>query len=157
MIRFTELTHEADMAAETTLTLSYEERTRSRQRVTLDNGADAGLFIERGRVLNHGDVLCSEEGDTVMIKAAEEKVSTAYGRDSIQLMYACYHLGNRHVALQIGQGWIRYQQDHVLDAMVKQRGLTVVNETAAFAPESGAYQSGVHHHGHSGHGHGHTH
>ena len=62
---------------------------------------------------------------------------------------ACYHLGNRHVALQIGEGWVRYQHDHVFDAMVTGLGLNVIVEQAPFEPEAGAYSQGhAHHHDH---------
>ena len=81
----------------------------------------------------------------VKIAAAAEKVSTASCSDQFLLSRACYHLGNRHVALQIGPGWVRYLEDHVLDEMVNGLGLEVVNEHAQFEPESGAY-SGHHHH-----------
>lgn len=143
MIRFTEINRSGNKA-KTTLTLDYEARTKSRLLVTLDNGTKAGLFLERGVVLKQGDILSSKQGNSVMIKAAKEKVSTAHGSTQKELLLACYHLGNRHVSLEIGEGWIRYQHDHVLDDMVRQLGLRVINEIAPFAPESGAYQSGVH-------------
>ena len=61
---------------------------------------------------------------------------------------ACYHLGNRHVPLQITQYWVRYAHDHVLDAMIRDLGLLVDHEEAPFEPESGAYSGGGHHHHH---------
>ena len=157
MIKFTEINRSKN-ETKTTLTLCYEARIKSRLLVTLDNGTKAGLFLERGVVLKQGDILSSKQGYSVMIKAAGEKVSTAYGSTQKELLLACYHLGNRHVSLEIGDGWVRYQHDHVLDDMVKQLGLTVINETAPFAPESGAYQSGVHqHHAHKENHHDHLH
>jgi urease accessory protein len=63
---------------------------------------------------------------------------------------ACYHLGNRHVPLQVSEGWIRYLKDHVLDDMVVSLGLTITHEHAPFEPEVGAYH---HSHQHSGHHH----
>jgi len=143
MIRFTEINRSGN-EAKTTLTLCYEARTKSRLLVTLDNGVEAGLFLERGVVLKQGDILSSEQGTSVMIIAAREEVSTAHGSTQKMLHLACYHLGNRHVSLEIGDGWIRYQNDSVLDAMVRHLGLTVINEMAPFAPESGAYQFGSH-------------
>lgn len=154
MIRFTKL-DKLKTDADTTLTLSYEERTKSRLRVSLDNGADAGLFLARGIVLKEGDILSSELGETVLIKAAKENVSTVNGNTQKELLLAAYHLGNRHVSLQIGDGWLRYQHDHVLDDMVRQLGLFITNEMAAFAPESGAYQAGGHSHDGAHHDHQH--
>ena len=91
-----------------TLTLSYQSRTKSRLLAKLDNGEDVGLFLERGRVLRGGDVLTGQEGLGVLIIAAEEMVSVARTDDRLLLARACYHLGNRHVALQIEPGELRY-------------------------------------------------
>ena len=85
-----------------------------------------------------------------MVRAAQETVSTVYVTDALLLARAAYHLGNRHVLLQITADWLRYQHDHVLDDMIHQMGLDVVCEQAPFEPEAGAYSSG-------GHGHHHTH
>lgn len=131
----------------TLLTLPYERRMISRQRVTLDNGQDAGLFLPRGTILQEGDYLKAETGEMVVIKAADETVSTLYCDDPLQVARACYHLGNRHVQLQIAPGMIRYQHDHVLDDMLHGLGLHITVEQAPFKPEPGAY----------GGGHGHTH
>jgi len=153
MLRFT---HKTTAEAEITLTLSYELRQKSRQRVVLDNGEEAGLVLERGIILREGDCLASDEGDTVMIKTAKEAVSTVYCDDVLQKARACYHLGNRHVALQISEQFIRYQTDHVLDELCQRLGLEVLNEEAPFEPEPGAY--GDYGHGHSrGHEHPHGH
>ena len=89
------------------------------------------------------------------IEAASEDVSTVHHEDPVMLARAAYHLGNRHVPLQVGDGWLRYQHDHVLDDMVRGLGLAVKTETAPFEPEAGAYGGG---HGHShSHDHGHGH
>jgi urease accessory protein len=133
-------------AATTTLTLPFESRQKSRLRATLDDGTEVGLFLERGTVLRDGDVLRADNGTLVAVRAAPEDVSIAYTNDEHLLARACYHLGNRHVPLQIGHGWLRYQHDHVLDDMVAQLGLTVKFERAAFEPEAGAYG------GHATHG-----
>ncbi|MEZ5534578.1 MAG: urease accessory protein UreE [Thiolinea sp.] len=141
----------------TLLTLPYERRIISRQRVTLDDGTDAGLFLPRGTVLHEGDYLQAETGEVVLVKAAAEQVSSLYCDDPLLLARACYHLGNRHVPLQITQGMIRYQHDHVLDEMLHGLGLHVTVEQASFEPEPGAYGGGHgHSHGHS-HSHGHDH
>jgi len=140
-------------AADTSLTLPFEQRQRSRQRVSLDNGEEAGLYLERGTILRGGDRLQSDDGFTVEIKSAAETVSTIYCDEPRALARAAYHLGNRHVALQIGAGWVRYLHDHVLDAMVRGLGLEVIEEQAPFEPEAGAYHSHEQDHGHS-HAHG---
>nr|CAA6830398.1 MAG: Urease accessory protein UreE [uncultured Thiotrichaceae bacterium] len=142
----------------TLLTLPYERRIISRQRVTLDDGQDAGLFLPRGTILQDGDYLKAETGEVVVVKAADETVSTLYCEDPLQVARACYHLGNRHVQLQIAQGMIRYQHDHVLDDMLRGLGLHIVVEPAPFKPEPGAYGGGHgHSHDHDDHSHEHPH
>lgn len=131
-----------------TLSLAIDQRNKSRQKVTLDDGRQAGLFLPRGKVLRGGDLLQSTEGLVVQVRASEELVSTVYSDDALELARACYHLGNRHVPLQITRNWIRYQHDHVLDNMVAGLGLTVEAENAPFEPEAGAYQSDEHDHHH---------
>jgi urease accessory protein len=134
--------------ADATLTLCFEERQRSRLRTLLDNGAEAGLFLDRGQVLRDGDRLTTAGGVIIEVRAAPEPVSTVACADAVQLARAAYHLGNRHVALQVGDGWVRYRNDHVLDAMVRGLGLEVVREVAPFEPEGGAYGGHAHRHGH---------
>ena len=132
-----------------TLSLPIDQRTKSRLKVTLDDGRQAGLFLPRGKVLRGGDLLQSTEGLIVQVCAAAESVSTVHSEDTLALARVCYHLGNRHVPLQITSKWVRYQHDHVLDDMVAGLGLTVEVEQAPFEPEAGAYQStanGHHHH-----------
>lgn len=130
--------------AERRLLLPFGERSKSRLRAVLDNGEEAGLFLERGTILRGGDLLMADDGRVVEVQAADESVSTVHTGDSVQLARACYHLGNRHVALQIGPGWLRYQHDHVLDDMLRGFGLEVRVELAPFEPEGGAYVSHAH-------------
>ena len=137
----------ADLPAQATLTLPFEQRQKSRLRTRLDNGEEVGLFLPRGTVLRHGDRLRAADGRVVEVRAAPETVSTARTDDPLRLARAAYHLGNRHVALQLGPGWLRYLHDHVLDGMVRELGLEVIYEQAPFEPEAGAYGGG-HHHGH---------
>ena len=140
--------------ATTTLTLPFELRQKSRLRATLDNGAEAGLFMERGTLLRHGDLLRADSGEIIEVRAAPEEVSIARAADTLLLARACYHLGNRHVPLQIGDGWLRYLHDHVLDDLLVQMGLDVTFEQVPFEPEAGAYagqgqgHSHAHHHDH---------
>jgi len=139
--RFTQVIH-------ATLSLPIDMRIRSRARVALDDGREAGLFLSRGSLLRDGDLLRSEEGDIVKILAAKEKVSSVYSHDSLQLTKAAYHLGNRHIPLQIEDHFLRYQHDQVLDDMLIQMGMEVIIEFDSFEPEAGAYQQqiGVSHH-----------
>ena len=132
------------------LTLSFEYRQKSRQRVTLDSGEDAGVYLPRGIVLRNGDMLKADDQRIIRIIAAPESTSVVRSDDVLLLMRACYHLGNRHIPLQIEIQAVRYRHDHVLDDMVVSLGLQVEQEMAAFEPESGAYHShsGGHQHGH---------
>lgn len=144
MIRLTQrLTQAAPITA--TATLDVDTRIKSRVRIQLDDGRDAGLFLERGQLLRGGELLGDESGsEVVQIIAAAEQVSTAHCHDPLLLARACYHLGNRHVPLQIEGDWLRYQHDYVLDDMLRGFGLIVTVEQAPFEPEAGAYQSHAH-------------
>ena len=138
------------------LTLAYDFRKRSRQRVKLDDGRPVALLLPRGTLLRNGDRLRLGESEVVLVKAAPESVSTVTAADLVQLARVAYHLGNRHVPLQVGPGWLRYQHDHVLDAMVQGLGATVTPELAPFEPEGGAHSGAAEAHGHA-HSHHHTH
>ena len=149
MLKLIEIVAPTTTAVKHTLTLPYERRIISRQRVSLDQGGEAGLFLARGRSLQAGDILQAENGELVKVQAALETVSTLYCADSLLFARACYHLGNRHVPLEITAGRLRYLHDHVLDEMLAGFGLKIVVEQATFEPESGAYASGQGHAGHS--------
>ena len=131
------------------LTLPFAKRQKSRLRVSLDDKQEAALMLERGSVLRHGDLLQTDNGLIIEVRAANEEVAVISTKDSILLARACYHLGNRHIPLQIGEGWLRFQRDHVLEEMVKSLGLAVKHELSPFEPEGGAYG------GHSSHSHSH--
>ena len=128
------------------MTLPFELRQKSRQRTVLDDGSEIGLFLPRGSVLRGGDLLLSDNGSVILVQAAAESVSTVTAGDPHLLLRAAYHLGNRHVSLQIAANWLRYQHDHVLDDMVIKLGLEITIELATFEPESGAYHHGHHNH-----------
>ena len=131
-----------------TLTLPWHKRNRSRQRVVLDNGEEAGLFLERGTVLRGGDILGNDEGFAVEVVAATESLSIIVCDDALQLARLCYHLGNRHVDLQISAAAISYPHDHVLDEMIRGLGFSPQSCEVPFEPESGAYDDdGGHSHG----------
>ena len=137
---------------DTSVTLPLEQRVKARLRVMLDDGREAGLFLDRGPILRDGDLLAGEDGTLVQVLAAPEPVSVVKTDDARLLARACYHLGNRHTPLQILQGEVRYPQDHVLDNMLRGLGLEPDFATVPFEPEPGAYGE----HG-SNHAHGHSH
>ena len=127
--------------------LPFDRRQKSRQRLRLESGTEAALFLPADASLGHGDRLRSSDGRTVRVVAADEDVAAARTADPRLFARACYHLGNRHVPLQIGDGWVRFQADHVLEAMLVRLGLEVLHESAPFEPERGAYHSRAHAHG----------
>lgn len=135
------------------VTLTYEERKKSRHRTKTKAGKELGWFIERGHVLEDREVLECTDGTLIRVIAAEESVSEVTSDDARALMRAAYHLGNRHMPLQVGEGFLRYQHDHVLDEMVVGLGLKVDHAHAPFHPENGAYshsaENGSHEHSHS--------
>jgi urease accessory protein len=127
--------------ADARLLLPFELRSRSRLRARLTSGEEVGVMLARGQILRDGDLLLAADGRVVEIKAAAETVSTVRSADARLLARAAYHLGNRHVALQIGSGWLRYGHDHVLDDMARGLGVEVIVEQAPFEPEAGAYHA----------------
>lgn len=148
------LNQRSTATATDSVALAYDERKRSRLKVTLASGREAGIFLERGDHLHGGDKLAAEDGSAVVeILAAPEKLIEAVADSPLLFARAAYHLGNRHVPVQIvpteGGGKLRFQTDHVLAEMVKGLGCTVRETEAPFQPESGAYGShGGHHHRH---------
>ena len=143
-------------AVDVAVTLPWERRTRSRQRVTLDDGNEALLALPRGTVLRHGDVLRGACGGQLRVMAAAETVSTAHAEDGTSLLRAAYHLGNRHVPIELKPDHLKIEPDHVLADMLRAMHLIVNEANAAFEPEGGAYAAG--HAAHAGgHDHGHDH
>ncbi|MDP5041231.1 MAG: urease accessory protein UreE [Paraglaciecola sp.] len=129
------------------VTLDYDTRQKARIKVLTDNGNEAGIFIERGKPLLINEVLKSECGQHIQVKGALEPVMTASCSDWLTFAKVCYHLGNRHTKLQVGERWLRFKPDHVLAELVLQYGCTVSEAPAIFEPENGAYK------GISGHAH----
>jgi urease accessory protein len=121
------------------LILPFESRQKSRLLTRLDSGEEVGLMLERGTLLRGGDYLLISDGRVVVVVAADEAVSVVTASDPWQLARAAYHLGNRHISVQIGAGWLRYLHDHVLDDMVRGLGFAVVTQQLPFEPEAGAY------------------
>ena len=128
MIELVEVTEKAISQPDAYLSLPIDSRIKSRLKVVLDDGRDAGLFLPRGHILRGGEQLKSRCGEVIEIKAASEQVSTVYCEDRHLLMRVAYHLGNRHVPLQVEADWVRYQHDHVLDEMVVGLGAQVTVE-----------------------------
>ena len=131
-----------------TLTLAYDLRQKARLKTKSDKGEEVGLMLPRGLILRGGDCLRTEEGVIAKVIAAPEELSIARTKDKLVLAKACYHLGNRHMPLQIEEECLIYQKDHVLDEMVENLGLVISHEMRAFEPESGAYSSHSHEHSH---------
>ena len=138
MLRFTARAG-ALVATDLSLTLPFEARQKARLHTRLDDGREAGLFLPRAQTLRGGDQIQAESGEVATIIAAPEHVSTVTAAEPYLLLCAGYHLGNRHVPLEIRPAWLRYRHDPVLDDMLKQLKLQVTQEFAPFEPEAGAY------------------
>jgi len=128
------------------LSLPFELRQKSRLRTKLASGEEAGLFLEHGSILRGGDCLRANDGRIVLVVAADEELMEAKCATPFELVRAAYHLGNRHVPVQIGEGWLRFQADDVLAQMLRGLKATVSKVSAPFEPEAGAYAGGHHHH-----------
>jgi urease accessory protein len=134
------------------LVLTWELRQKSRLRTVLASGREAGLFLPRGTVLADGDCLESDDGVTVRVVAAVERLAEARCADTLTFARCAYHLGNRHTPVEImpdvSSGRLRFGHDAVLAAMATGLGATVTQIDAPFSPEPGAYSAA--HHSHSG-------
>ena len=128
------------------LILPFEQRQKSRLRAKADNGEEVALILPRGKVLRGGERVQATDGREVEIVAAPEKLAHI---ESADLARVAYHLGNRHVPLQVGAGFVRIAEDHVLEEMARKLGARVSRVEAPFEPEAGAYG---HQHDEMGHG-----
>ena len=145
----------------TSVDLLWDTRQKSRFDATDSAGRVLGVFLPRGHVVRGGDVLVAEDGSLVRVNAAPQPLLVVRHCSShgspLDLMRAAYHLGNRHVQLEVQADRLQFEPDHVLAEMLRSMHLIVSEETAAFEPESGAYGKGDgHEHGHA-HGHAHAH
>ncbi|MDE0756570.1 MAG: urease accessory protein UreE [Pseudomonadales bacterium] len=145
---------EANAIPQATLTLPFELRQKARFKSKLDDGREVGLFLERGNTLQHGDLLEAEDGTVIQVRTAAEKVTQAETGSPLLIARLCFHLGNRHVPLQISETWLRYRIDHVLDQLVESLGGRISHLSAPFEPEPGAYEQPAHQYAQL---HGHTH
>jgi urease accessory protein len=142
----TEIRKLVDQKSLLTLALIAEDRTRSRHRFMTVEGEEINLQLQRGTVLREGDILVDEQDQAIAIVIAKpEPVVTVTAKQPLEFLRAAYHLGNRHISLEITENYLRLSPDSVLEDMVLQMGLTVTHETQPFQPESGAYH---HHHDH---------
>lgn len=142
--------------------LDWDVRQKSRIEATDSLGRALNVFLPRGTVLRGGDVLVAEDGSLVRVKAAPQAVLVvthcADHGTPFDLLRAAYHLGNRHVPLELQPDRLLLEPDHVLADMLRMQHLIVTETASAFEPEAGAYGAagGGHAHGH-GHGHDHSH
>jgi urease accessory protein len=154
-----------------TVELDWDVRQKSRFEASDSQGRQLGVFLPRGTLVRGGDVLVAEDGSLVRVLAAPQPVLVIthcqeHG-SAFDLMRAAYHLGNRHVAIELKPDHLKIEPDHVLADMLRSMHLTVQETNAPFEPEGGAYGAqGGHGHGHAhahdhehdhGHGHGHGH
>lgn len=143
-----------------TVELDWDVRQKSRFAATDSQGRELGIFLPRGTVVRGGDVLVAEDGSMIRVIAAAQAVlritaCTKHG-SPFDLTRAAYHLGNRHVPIELQPDHLKIEPDHVLADMLRAMHLTVVEQQDSFEPEGGAYNAGGHHLGH-GHDHAHEH
>jgi urease accessory protein len=129
------------------LVLPFELRQKSRLRTRLETGEEAALFLERGAVLRGGDRLEAADGRVVEVVAAEERLLVVTASNSRELARAAYHLGNRHIPVEVGPESLKLEYDHVLEIMLRGLSVEVAEAHGPFEPEAGAYGGG-HRHGH---------
>jgi len=145
------------------LELPFEMRQKSRFKAKLASGEEVGVMLPRGEILRGGDLVTASDGRVMEIVASPEQVFHIQCADAKALATAAYHLGNRHVPVEVGEGYLRIAEDHVLERMLEALGATVSRKTAPFEPEAGAYGGAGHEHGaakihdHHGGDHGHDH
>jgi urease accessory protein len=142
--------------------LDWDVRQKSRFDATDSQGRSLGVFLPRGTLVRGGDVLVAEDGSMIRVMAAPQPVLVitpcADHGSAFDLVRAAYHLGNRHVQIELKPDHLQIEPDHVLADMLRAMHLTVVSAEAAFEPEGGAYAAGGHAHGHDhAHDHGHSH
>ena len=123
--------------------LDWDVRQKSRFDVTDSAGRAIGVFLPRGSVVRGGDALLAEDGSIIVVRAAPQAVLVVrpcpeHG-SAFDLLRAAYHLGNRHVQLELQPDRLQFEPDHVLAEMLRAMHLIVSEEMAAFEPESGAY------------------
>ena len=150
-----------------TVSLDWDTRSKSRFDAHDSAGRHLAVFLPRGTVLRGGDMLMAEDGSMIRVEAAPQAVlqvraCPAHGT-ATDLPRAAYHLGNRHVQLEVQADCLQLEPDPVLADMLRRRHLIVTEAQAPFEPEAGAYGAGgghghADHHDHAhDHAHGHAH
>ena len=134
------------------LKLPFDARQKSRLKTKLVSGEEVGLMLPRGEILRGGDLVTASDGRVIEVLAEPEKLMHVECKGPAELAKAAYHLGNRHVPVQVGEGFLRLAADHVLEEMLKKMGAGVTAVEAPFEPEAGAYAGGHHQHDEMGHG-----
>jgi urease accessory protein len=141
--------------------LDWDTRQKSRFDTEDSQGRTLGVFLPRGTAVRGGDVLVAEDGSLVKVIATPQPVlvvrTCAEHGTPLDLLRAAYHLGNRHVQLEVQPDHLHLEPDHVLADMLRQMHLIVTEELAPFEPEGGAYAAGGHGHAHAHDDHGHEH
>jgi urease accessory protein len=146
-----------------TIELNWDVRQKSRFDATDSAGRTLAVFLPRGSSVRGGDVLVVEDGSLVRVLGAPQPVLVvrpcAEHGEPQDLLRAAYHLGNRHVAVELKPDHLKLEPDPVLAALLRRMHLIVTEESVAFEPEGGAYEGGHghEHHDHPGHDHGHSH
>lgn len=140
-----EALYEGSAPATERLELDFGYRTKSRLRARLSSGEEVGLFLPRGTVLRGGQKLAARDGRIIEVVAAPESLVEVRCSNPFELARAAYHLGNRHVAVELGDGFLRIRADHVLEGMLIGLGASVLPVRAPFEPEAGAYAPGHQH------------
>jgi urease accessory protein len=121
------------------LELPFEQRQKTRFHAKLASGETVAVLLPRGEVLRGGDRVAASDGRVIAIVAQPESLLHIECSSAAELARAAYHLGNRHVAVQVGAGFLRIAHDHVLENMLRQLGAKVSPISAPFEPEAGAY------------------
>ncbi len=144
-----------------TVELDWDVRQKSRFDATDSAGRSLGVFLPRGTLVRGGDVLVAEDGSLIKVVAAPQPVlvitACSQHGSAFDLTRAAYHLGNRHVPIELKPDHLKIEPDHVLADMLRAMHLTVREALEAFEPEGGAYATGGHSHGAAGHAHDHEH
>ena len=143
-----------------TVVLDWDTRQKSRFDTEDSQGRTLGVFLPRGTAVRGGDVLVAEDGSLIKVIATPQPVlvvrAEAQHGSPLDLLRAAYHLGNRHVQLEVQPAHLHLEPDHVLADMLRHMHLVVTEELAPFEPEGGAYSAGGHGHAHHDHGHDHA-
>ena len=125
-----------------TVELDWDTRQKSRFEAVDSQSRGVGVFLARGRIVRGGDVLVGEDGSLIVVTARPQAVLVVTAEGSpLGLLRAAYHLGNRHVPLEVKPGALQLEPDHVLAEMLWRMGLHVEETMAAFEPEAGAYDA----------------